>query len=50
MFAHGGDTVLNAPMFLSPFEVVTSIIVELFDPKLVGYNLAIDALIASRIS
>jgi len=33
MFAHGSDTVLNAPMFLSPFEVVTSIIIGLFDPN-----------------
>jgi hypothetical protein len=32
MFAHGSDTVLNAPMFLTPFQVVTAMIVELFDP------------------
>jgi hypothetical protein len=30
MFAHGSDTVLNAPMFLTPFEAVTSMIAELF--------------------
>ena len=30
MFAHGSDTVLNAPMFLDPFNAVTSIIAELF--------------------
>lgn len=29
MFAHGSDTVLNAPMFLAPFEAVTSMIAEL---------------------
>jgi hypothetical protein len=34
MFAHGSDTVLNAPMFLTPFEVVTSMIAELFNPNL----------------
>jgi hypothetical protein len=33
MFAHGSDTVLNAPMFLHPFETVTSMIAEIFDPK-----------------
>lgn len=32
MFAHGSDTVLNAPMFLTPFQVVTIMIGELFDP------------------
>jgi hypothetical protein len=32
MFAHGSDTVLNAPMFLTPFQVVTTMIIELFDP------------------
>ena len=32
MFAHGSDTVLNSPMFLDPFESVTSIIAELFRP------------------
>jgi hypothetical protein len=31
MFAHGSDTVLNAPMFLGPFETVTSMITELFN-------------------
>ena len=31
MFAHGSDTVLNPPMFLAPFEVVTSMISDLFD-------------------
>src|SRR5712692_4507479 len=31
MFAHGSDTVLNAPMFLGPFEAVTSMIAELFN-------------------
>jgi hypothetical protein len=30
MFAHGSDTVLNPPMFLAPFQAVTSIIAELF--------------------
>jgi hypothetical protein len=30
MFAHGSDTVLNPPMFLAPFEAVTSMIIELF--------------------
>jgi hypothetical protein len=30
VFAHGGDTILNPPMFLGPFEVVTLIIAELF--------------------
>jgi hypothetical protein len=29
-FAHGSDTVLNPPMFLQPFEVVTAIITGLF--------------------
>jgi hypothetical protein len=33
MFAHGSDTVLNPPMFLVPFEAVTSIIAELFHSK-----------------
>jgi hypothetical protein len=33
MFMHGSDTVLNPPMFLVPFEAVTSIIAELFHPK-----------------
>jgi hypothetical protein len=32
MFAHGSDTVLNAPMFLEPFQYVTAMIAELFDP------------------
>jgi hypothetical protein len=32
MFAHGSDTVLNAPMFLEPFRYVTAMIAELFDP------------------
>lgn len=30
MFAHGNDAILNPPMFLAPFEAVTSIIAELF--------------------
>jgi hypothetical protein len=30
MVAHGSDTVLNPPMFLAPFEAVTSIIAGLF--------------------
>jgi hypothetical protein len=30
MFAHGSDAVLNPPMFLAPFEVVTSMIADLF--------------------
>jgi hypothetical protein len=33
MFAHGSDTVLNPPMFLMPFEAVTSIIAGLFSPR-----------------
>ncbi|MBB6305025.1 hypothetical protein [Rhizobium leucaenae] len=33
MFAHGSDTVLNPPMFLIPFEVVTNIIRELYIPR-----------------
>jgi hypothetical protein len=33
MFAHGSDTVLNPPMFLTPFEAITSLIAELFEPK-----------------
>jgi hypothetical protein len=33
MFAHGSDTVLNPPMFLAPFHVVTSMIAELFRPN-----------------
>jgi hypothetical protein len=32
MFAHGSDTVLNAPMFLIPFKMVTAMIVDIFDP------------------
>lgn len=32
MFAHGSDTVLDAPMFLDPFRHVTAMIAELFDP------------------
>jgi len=32
MFAHGGETVLNPPMFLAPFEAVTALIAELFRP------------------
>jgi hypothetical protein len=32
MFAHGSGTVLNPPMFLEPFKLVTEIIAELFDP------------------
>jgi hypothetical protein len=32
MFAHGSDTVLNPPMFLAPFHVVTLMIAELFHP------------------
>jgi len=32
MFAHGSDTVLNPPLFLRPFETVTSMIAELFRP------------------
>jgi hypothetical protein len=31
MFAHGSDTVLNPPMFLAPFEAVTSMIAGLFN-------------------
>lgn len=30
MFAHGTDAVLNPPMFLTPFELVTETIAELF--------------------
>lgn len=30
MFAHGSETVLNAPMFLDPFEAVTTMIAQLF--------------------
>lgn len=30
MFAHGSDTVLNPPMFLTTFEIVTDIIRELY--------------------
>jgi hypothetical protein len=33
MFAHGSDTVLNAPMFLIPFEAITLLIAELFEPS-----------------
>lgn len=33
MFAHGSDAVLNAPMFLAPFQVVTSMIAELFNSQ-----------------
>ena len=32
MFAHGSDTVLNPPLFLIPFEIVTNIIRELYTP------------------
>jgi len=32
MFAHGSDTILNPPMFLDPFKLVTGLIVDLFDP------------------
>jgi hypothetical protein len=32
MFAHGSGTVLNGPMFLGPFQLVTAIIAGLFDP------------------
>ena len=31
MFAHGSDTVLNAPIFLDPFTAVTETIAELID-------------------
>jgi|ERR1035437_699890 hypothetical protein len=34
MFAHGSDTVLNAPLFLAPFEAITAMIAQLFDPAL----------------
>lgn len=30
MFAHGSDTVLNPPMFLTAFEIVTDVIRELY--------------------
>jgi hypothetical protein len=30
MFAHGSETVLNPPMFLVQFEIVTRIIHELY--------------------
>lgn len=30
MFAHGTDAVLNPPMFLTPFELITETIAELF--------------------
>lgn len=33
MFAHGSDTILNPPMFLDPFKLVTGLIAELFDPS-----------------
>jgi hypothetical protein len=33
MFAHGSDTLLNAPMFLIPFQTITAMIAELFDPN-----------------
>jgi hypothetical protein len=33
MFAHGSDAVLNPPMFLAPFELVTFTIRELFAPS-----------------
>jgi hypothetical protein len=33
MFMHGSDTILNPPMFLAPFEAVTSIIATLFLPN-----------------
>jgi hypothetical protein len=36
MFAHGSETVLNAPMFLIPFEAVTSMIAQLFDPTMIS--------------
>ena len=32
MFAHGSDAILNPPMFLAPFEAVTSMIAEVFTP------------------
>jgi hypothetical protein len=32
MFAHGSDAVLNPPLFLAPFEAVTEIIAEVFQP------------------
>jgi hypothetical protein len=32
VFAHGSDTVLNAPLFLTPFRAIPAMIVELFDP------------------
>jgi hypothetical protein len=32
MFMHGSDIALNPPMFLAPFEAVTSIIATLFAP------------------
>jgi hypothetical protein len=33
MFAHGSDTVLNAPLFLEPFRAVTEIIAQPFRPS-----------------
>lgn len=33
-YAHGSDAVLNPPLFLTQFEVVTQIIQELFDSSL----------------
>ncbi len=30
MFAHGSDVVLNPPLFLTPFEIVTDIIRDLY--------------------
>jgi hypothetical protein len=33
MFAHGSDTVLNVPMFLEPFKIVTALIADLFAPS-----------------
>ena len=32
MFAHGSDAVLNPPMFLDVFELVTALIGELYAP------------------
>lgn len=33
MFAHGTHVVLNPPLFLIPFRLVTDIIAELFDER-----------------
>jgi len=32
LFAHGSNTILNPPLFLTPFELVTDIIRELYRP------------------